>query len=302
MSGYRKGTRKPKSVSLPEFSVGGYKVPPALLISSLLVTLYALFLFGSRIEKGIDALVLAVFSLVSFATLSYLSRAGSIAGLRPFTGLIDAFLALSALTFAWDLIIFFNVLAGLSGILMAVAMSIAFTGLSILLLGSLISYEKYKPKDIFLRAGTSMSLISGVVGFVLCFIFSLVVLYFLFGGSAMGIDKLAYLCGMLLLFSLLSAAYEEAWFRGLLLSRLGPLVGEKGAGVLQALAFGVFEAFAVYSISPQLIYLPAVFIISSILGYYWGRMTLKEESIVSATLYHAGFYVLIGVPLFAGML
>jgi hypothetical protein len=81
-----------------------------------------------------------------------------------------------------------------------------------------------------------------------------------------------------------------------------PLVGERTANIIQALAFGVFEAFVIYAISPQLIYLPAVFIIGSILGYYWGRMTINDDSIIGAALFHAGFYALIGLPLFAGML
>jgi hypothetical protein len=139
-------------------------------------------------------------------------------------------------------------------------------------------------------------------GFILCILLGLGVLYFLFGGSAMGLNSLAYLSWMVIIFSLLCGVTEEAWFRGLILSRMKPLAGENRANILQALTFGVFEAFAVYAISPQIIYLPVIFIAGSILGYYFGRLTLKEESIVPAALYHAGFYVLIGLPLFAGML
>lgn len=302
MSGYRKGTRKPKTMSIKEFNIGGHKVPPALLISSLLAALYALFLFGSRLEKGSDALILSVFSLISFAIFAYLSRAQSFGGLRLFATLIDAFLALSALTFIWDAAYYFNIIPGLSGLMLPAAMSAAFAALSVLLIGLLLYFEKEKPEDVFIHAERSTNLISGVIGFIVCVIIGMGVLYFMFGGSALSLDKLAYLSGMILAFSLLSAAYEEAWFRGVLLSRLEPLVDGKSSIIIQALVFGVFEAFVVYAISPLAIYLPVVFIIGSILGYYWGQMTLKDESIVGAALFHAGFYVLIGAPLFAGML
>lgn len=302
MSGYRKGTRKPKSLTLRDINIGGLKIPPALAVSALLAALYALFLFGSQFGTGSDSLLLSAFSVLSFAAFAYLARTGSLAGLRPFAGLIDAFLALSALTFIWDIATFFNVTASLTGLMKPVSMSIAFAALTILLIGLLLFYEKGKLEDIFVKAGSSMSMLSGIAGLIICVLLSIVGLYFLFGGSSMGLDNVAYLSGLILLFSVLAAAYEEVWFRGLLLSRMLPLVGERTANVIQSLAFGVFEAFAIYAISPQLIYLPAVFIIGSILGYYWGRMTIKDDSIVGAALFHAGFYALIGLPLFAGML
>jgi len=77
MSGYRKGTRKDKVPRIREFDVGGHKVPPALLISSLLAALYALFLLGSQLEKGQDAIILSAFSVLSFAVFAICPALGA---------------------------------------------------------------------------------------------------------------------------------------------------------------------------------------------------------------------------------
>lgn len=302
MSGYRKGTRKEKVPRIREFEVGGYKVPPALLISSLLATLYVLFLVGSQLEKGQDAIILSAFAVLSFAVFAYLSRSGSVAGLKNFIYLIDAFLALSLLTFIIDAAIYFGLLPAMSGLMQPAMMSFIFAVLSVLVIWLLLYFEKGDPEDDFIRDSSRPSMLYGAVAFVLCIIVGLGVLYFALGGSSMSLNSLGYVSWMTIIFSLLCGISEEAWFRGLILSRMEPLTGENRANILQALTFGVFEAFAVYAISPQLIYLPVIFVAGSILGYYFGRLTLKEESIVPAALYHAGFYVLIGLPLFAGML
>ncbi|HTY90601.1 MAG TPA: CPBP family intramembrane glutamic endopeptidase [Methanocella sp.] len=302
MSGYRKGTRKPKEMSIKEFNVGGYKVPPALLILSLLAVLYTLFLFGSQLEKSQDAIILSAFSVISFAVFAYLSRPGSVAGLRPFKSLIDAYLALSLLTFIIDAASFFRVLPIVGGLMRPVMMSFIFAVLSVLLIWLLLYFEGGEPEDDFIRDSGRSGLLYGAVAFILCIVLGLAVLYFAFGGSSMRLSDLGYIAWMAVIFGLLSGVGEELWFRGLLLSRMVPLAGENRANIIQALAFGVFEAFVVYAVGQQLIYLPAVFVIGSILGYYWGRLTMTEKSIVPAALYHAGFYVLIIMPMFAGIL
>ncbi len=302
MSGYRKGTRKEKVPRIREFEVGGLKIPPALLISSLLAALYVLFLLGSQLEKGQDAIVLSAFSVLSFAVFAYLSRSGSVVGLRNFIHLIDAFLALSLLTFVVDAASYFGLLPAMSGLLQPVTMSVIFAALSALLIWLVLYIEKGDLEDDFIRDSSRSGMLYGAIAFVLCIGLGLGVLYFAFGGSAMSLNDLGYLAWMTIIFSLLSGVSEEAWFRGLILSRMEPLAGEKRANIIQALTFGIFEALAVYVISPQLIYLPVIFAAASILGYYFGRLTLKEESIVPAALYHAGFYALICMPMFAGML
>ena len=55
-------------------------------------------------------------------------------------------------------------------------------------------------------------------------------------------DRLAELIGVVLVFGLLCGAYEELWFRGLLLSKIVPILGESSGNIFQAVVFGVFEA------------------------------------------------------------
>ncbi|AFD00402.1 putative CAAX amino terminal protease family [Methanocella conradii HZ254] len=302
MNGYRKGTRKPRGVlSSGEINVGGLKVSPALAVSALLGALYSLFLLGSGLETGLDAFVLSAFSVLSFAAFGYLARSGRLPGLRPFALLVDAFLALSTLMCLWELAAFMGMETGLSGLLRPVSISIIFFLLSVVAVYALLLYENGRRKDILLAIGNKSYLVSGIVGLIICILVSVAALYFLFGGAAMGLEKMAYIIGAAVIFSFLGAAYEETWFRGLLLARLLPLIGEKSAIILQAAIFGIFEATTVYYISSQIIYVPMLFMIGSILGYYWGRMTIKDKSIIGAALIHAGFYMLIGMPMLAGM-
>src|SRR5208337_4362239 len=116
MSSYAKGTRKPKGgYRLGDITIGGHTIKPEVAVTVLLSALYVLFLLGSTLENGSDALVLAVFSFVSFVAFAYLVRSGSLVGLRPFTTLIDVFLALSALALIRCLAIYWNVI-DLSGL------------------------------------------------------------------------------------------------------------------------------------------------------------------------------------------
>ncbi len=99
MGSYVKGTRKPKGgFRLGDIHVGGYVIKPELAVTVLLAALYLLFLSGSTLESGSDALVLALFSFIVFGAFAYMVRTASLVGLRPFAKLMDAFLALSMLT------------------------------------------------------------------------------------------------------------------------------------------------------------------------------------------------------------
>lgn len=296
MRGYRKGVRKPRAVAARELEIGGYKMPPALLIAALLVALYALFLFGSGLQAGPDALVLAVCSLLAFAVFSYLARAGGPGGFRPFSGLIEAILALSALTFIQKAAVFLGLVPDLDGPATAIVFAAVFLIASMPLIALLLYRGKEAPADVFIRARRPSW---GLAGLAIGLFAGVACLYLISGGP---LSQAAYAAGMALAFGLLSAAFEEAWFRGVLLARLRPLAGDKNARILQALAFGVFEAFVVYGISPMLAYIPVAFIIASVLGYYLGCMAQKEESIVNAALAHAGLYALVGMLLFAGLL
>jgi membrane protease YdiL (CAAX protease family) len=294
MSSYIKGTRKPKSgYRLGDITIAGHKIKPELAVTVLLSALYILFLLGSTLESGTDALVLAVFSFIIFVAFAYLVRSGGLVGLRPFMLLIDAFLALSALTLIRCLAIYFIIidLSGLHGPALIVAVNAI---ISIVLIGCLLYFEKGKLKEMYVGLGSKGSMAIGAAVFAVCIVVGIAGLYFL---TTVDTNKLLLILATALTFSIIGAAYEELWFRGLLLSRLIPLIGENKANISQALVFGVFEAVTVYAVTTQYIYLPVAFIVGSVLGYYWGKITTSENSIVSAALFHAGFYMLISIPI-----
>ena len=310
MSSYAKGTRKPKrGQMIKEIKIGGFKVMPGTAITALLAALYVLFLAGIKLESGSDAVTLSIFSLVIFILLDYAVRAGRLPGLKPFVVLIDAFLALMALASVWEIFVFLGVinLSGLSGPIKPVLIAIASAALSLVLIYGVLYYTRgklmdSKLDDIYARIGDKKGIAIGLAGLIICLILGTGIVYVLYGGSTKITGSLLSLLAFALVFAILSAAYEELWFRGLLLSRMIELAGEASANLIQAVVFGVFEALAVYTITSQPLYLPVFLVVGGILGYYWGKMTLEDKSLLSPALLHAGLYVLIGLPIMASML
>jgi membrane protease YdiL (CAAX protease family) len=296
MSGYAKGARKPKrGVVLKEINVGGLKIKPAVAIASLMAALYVIFLIGVKLESGLDALILSVFSFAMFAALAFLVRSGSLAGLKPFTLLIDAFLALSALSLAQALIGFLNVFGPAAEITIrriAFMMTVSAATAAILLMAVLF-FEKEGRENIHLKASPLRSALVGFTAMAACGLLALGLVYLLLGGTAFMLTALN-----MLVFGLFGGVYEEALFRGLLLSRLRQVLGENRALAIQAIAFSVFEALAVYAFIPNIWVLPVVLVAGALLGYFFGIITLKNESILAPQLIHAGLYMLLAIPLF----
>jgi uncharacterized protein len=310
MSSYAKGTRKPKSgLMMRELRIGGRRIAPGTAISALLAALYVLLLAGIKVEGGSDSAILAIFSLVIFIALNYAVRAGKLPGLKPFGTLIDAFLALMALAAVWEICVYSGLIniMGISGPFKPVLVAIASAVLSIILIDGVFYYNEdkltdSKLKNIFVRRGSPLGTAIGVAGFAIGLILGIIALYLLFGGSATVMGLAPNLIVFAIIFAVLSAAYEELWFRGLLLSRMAALAGEENANLIQAATFGAFEALAVYTITAQPLYIPVFLVVGGVLGYYWGKMTLEDKSLLSPALLHAGFYALIGLPIMAGML
>ena len=310
MSSYAKGTRKPKSgLMIRDLRIGGRRVAPGTAITVLLAALYVLMLAGIKAEGGSDSAVLAIFSLVIFIALNYAVRAGKLPGLKPFGALIDAFLALMALAAIWEICVYSGIIntAGISGPFEPVLVAVASAVLSLILIDGVFYYNEDKLangklRSIFVRQGSPRGMAIGVAGLVAGLMLGVVALYLLFGGSATVMGTVPTLIIFAIVFAVLSAAYEELWFRGLLLSRMAALAGEENANLIQAAIFGVFEALAVYAITAQTLYVPVFLVVGGVLGYYWGKMTLDDKSLLGPALLHAGFYLLIGLPIMASML
>jgi membrane protease YdiL (CAAX protease family) len=295
MSGYIIGARRP--------SKGRSKLKPELVIASLMAALYALSLLAAGLAGGPYAVLISGLMFAIFLVLAYLARAGALKGLQRPGPLIIVFLGLSLLSLAWESILFLNV-ANINNadIIMRVAMvGVANAVVSLAIIAGIIYLEKDSLKKIYVTVGDIKSMAPSVGGFAICVLLAAGAAYFLFGGNAIGQDKFIMLVASVLVFSILGGAYEELWFRGLLLSRITPLLGESRGNIYQAAVFGAFEAMMLYAVTSLFADLAVFFIIGAFLGYYWGRSTLKTGSLLGAVLLHAGLYALILLPLLVGI-
>jgi uncharacterized protein len=301
MSAYIKGTRRPKPPVFRDLKIGNFEIPFSVIIILLFAVLYLLCLVGGTLESGTDALTLQVASFAIFALFAYSVRKNMLQ-LKPFITIIDIFLGLSVIPLFWSLVQFFNIYTPArtigayvpADIFVLALMSLITVILSVIIVAMVLYYEKGKLNEIYVRAGNiKAGIITGVAGFAACCILSLVVIIFL---GNVDISRLPPIFAALGVFSLTAALAEELWFRGILLSRLLPLAGRNTSLLIQTAVFAVFEAMIAYTLMPQAFYVLIVLIASVILGYYWGGMTIKNNSILGATLFHAGFYILMTLP------
>jgi membrane protease YdiL (CAAX protease family) len=301
MSGYAKGTRKPKKgVGLKEIKVGGFKIKPAVAIASLMAALYVVFLIGVKLESGLDALILSIFSFTMFAALAYAVRSGSLAGLKPFTLLIDAFLALSSLSLVQAFAGFMSIFGPATDIAIQrlAFMMTANAAIAAILLIAVLYLEKEGRENIYLKASPLRSALMGFALMAACGLVAIGSAYYILNGVATKNGPFLLTALNILVFGLFGGVYEEALFRGLLLSRLRQVLRENYALAAQAIVFSVFEALAVYAFMPNVLVLPIVLVAGALLGYFFGMVTLKNESILAPQLIHAGLYMLLAIPLF----
>ncbi len=294
MSGYAKGTRKPKKgFPIKSISIGGVKIKPVVAIALLMAALYAVFLIGTGLGRGLEALMLPLLSFAMFAAFAYLSRSGGLAGLRPFTMLIDAFLALSTLSLAQALASFLNIFGPADMAIQRFSLVTTLSaGVAAVLLMAVLYLEKEPREAIYLKASPIRTALAGFAIMVVCGLIATGLAYLVFGSAAFMLAALNVLA-----FGLIGGVYEEALFRGLLLSRLRQVLNENYALPIQAIVFAVFEALAVYALAPNILLLPVILVASAILGYFLGMITLKNESILAPQLIHAGLYMLLAISL-----
>ena len=274
-----------------------------VIIIMLFAALYLLCLMGSKLESGYDALTLNVASFAIFAFFAYSVRK-NILQLQPFVTIIDIFLGLSLIPILWDLAQFFNIynpiqLAGINvvDIYVLATTSVINLILSAIIVIMVLYYGKDKLNEIYVSVGNiNAGVTTGIAGLGACCILALAAVYFFFNVDISNIGVFLPVFATLGIFSLAAAFAEELWFRGILLSRLLPLVGLKMSLLIETAIFAVFEAIIAYTLLPQAYFVLIVLIASGIFGYYWGRMTVQNKSILGSTLFHTGFYILIALP------
>lgn len=302
MCAYAKGTRKPKPSVVRNLKIGGFEIPFGAAVIALLAALYLVLLAGSRIEEGIDALMLEVVSFVIFALFAYSVRK-NILHLKPFIKIIDIFLGLSLMPIVWDLARFFYLYdptkpLDSNGLNITNAINMV---MSIIIVIILLYNEKDRLSEVYVKAGNvKAGLITGLLGLLACAVLAIAGVYFFYNAAVSDISASLPALAALCAFSLAGALAEELWFRGLLLSRLIPLVGADMSLFIQTGIFVVFEAIVAFTLLPNVAFALVVLVAVALPGYYWGRITIRNDSILGSTLFHTGFYALMAMPLFFG--
>jgi len=97
----------------------------------------------------------------------------------------------------------------------------------------------------------------------------------------------------ILVWAFANSLMEELWFRGIFLKKLNPLLGATATCVVTSLIFSIPHAGATYISPMEMIVFP---IIVFGLGVVNARVMLKTDSIIGSLLFHAGYDLLVIIP------
>ncbi|HSM72589.1 MAG TPA: CPBP family intramembrane glutamic endopeptidase [Anaerolineales bacterium] len=103
---------------------------------------------------------------------------------------------------------------------------------------------------------------------------------------------------LLLLFIFSNATMEELWFRGIFLKNYEAIVGRKAAILVTSLVFGTSHINATYKFLGGGIVFGLVVFGLGVVGAY---AMLKDDSLIGPVLFHAGYDLLVIVPIFDSM-
>jgi membrane protease YdiL (CAAX protease family) len=144
--------------------------------------------------------------------------------------------------------------------------------------------------EIFLQAGKfKQGLTFGLISFVIFAIIG----YFIAANTSDFARSLIKAAPWILLFVFANATMEELWFRGIFLKAFDPLIGKWGAILITSLVFGASHINATYEFPGGGIIFGIVVFLLGVAGAY---TMFEQESIIGPILFHAGYDLLIIVP------
>ena len=146
-------------------------------------------------------------------------------------------------------------------------------------------------KSIFISRGNlRRGLIFGLVSLVVFALISFIILR----GSGEYLTKIKSSLLWLLLFVFANSFMEELWFRGIFLKRLEPFIGVNLSVIVTSIAFGASHVSATYAVpGGGLAFGVVVFALGAIGAY----SMYKTESVIGAVLFHAGYDLLVLIPI-----
>ena len=159
--------------------------------------------------------------------------------------------------------------------------------------------------SLFLKKGNlRLGLKFGLISFAIFAVIFIVIVVIQAGGpktqglfaSGISVNSVVSVIPWILMFCFVNSFMEELWFRGVSLGKLTPVLGRTSSIIVTALVFGSTHAAATY-ITPIQMLLFAVIVIS--LGLVNAYMMLKTDSIWGSVFFHAGYDLLVILPILA---
>jgi membrane protease YdiL (CAAX protease family) len=112
--------------------------------------------------------------------------------------------------------------------------------------------------------------------------------------SGVSLDTLINAMPWMLIFVVVNGFMEELWFRGISLGKLRPVLGAALAVIVTSFVFGISHTAGTYISPAERILFPAIVVG---LGLVNGFMMLKTDSIWGSVLFHAGYDLLVIIPI-----
>lgn len=115
------------------------------------------------------------------------------------------------------------------------------------------------------------------------------------GITATGVPLAAIVAAIpwIIVFIFTNSLMEELWFRGIFLRKLSPLLGASASVLVTALVFGIPHLGATY-IAPMWTVIFAIIVFA--LGLVNGSVMLRTDSIWGSVLFHAGYDLMVIIP------
>lgn len=289
-----KGVRKRRDTRPTGFRIGGYVLPSQIVITGLMALLYAWLLLGGAYSR--DSILSQMLFFAIFLCVIYLLRSSQ----KIYARLGYAFVVLAILPLLWNVAASFGFWPAIMDISLVLSVGLVNLVLGVLLVAVLLYYEKGRPSDVFAQAGNLKdSFLQGGIMLMASAALAAVAAYVFFDAGSADISRLLPALGALAVFAVACGFVEELWFRGLLLSRMFPMVSKTPAIVIQAIAFAAYEAVFMYMLTSNPAYSAAIFVVAAALGAVWAWMTIRDKSIIAPALSHAGIYLILALPVFA---
>jgi len=116
--------------------------------------------------------------------------------------------------------------------------------------------------------------------------------------SGIGLTRIITYAPWILVFVLANAFMEELWFRGVFMKKLKPFLGTTAIIIVTALVFALPHFGVTYISSTERFIFPLIVFILGLINAY---VILKTDSIWGSVLFHAGYDLLVIIPILASL-